>query len=558
MNTYKKPDPARIQALVTARRHAEAREQCSEYVRLAPHDPNAWLLLASLHAQMGELPQVVDCCRMAIKLQPQNEAAHYNLGVALQGLRLYADAESAYRQTIRLNPGNASALTNMAAVLQELGRPGEALEYAQRAVGLNPASPHAHNNLGLSLKHEGRYEDAILSFQQALRINPHMAEALHNLGLVYLILGRVEDAIEHFRQAVSANPQFADAHCDLGVALQAMGNVAEALLSYDRAIELRPDSTDARWNRSLAWLLTGNFEKGWRDYAWRWRRKECALAAIPGPRWDGADIRGKRLYVCAEQGLGDTIQFMRYLPQIKERGAYVIFECQAELFTLLQHGKGWDVLIRRGDMVPPYDMHVHLLDLPEIFHTTLQSIPCRIPYVEPVRRSETDIPLLTLHEENFRVGIVWAGNPGHNNDRNRSCPLSHFTGLTAIPDVRLFSLQKGERSSELRAHGLEQKIVDLGRVIDDFSDTATALERLDLLVTVDTSVAHLAGAMGRPVWLLLPFAPDWRWLQHREDSPWYPTMRLFRQKERGDWAGVFERVCAALATLAKSRQQDTN
>jgi tetratricopeptide (TPR) repeat protein len=375
-----------------------------------------------------------------------------------------------------------------------------------------------------------------------------MAEAHYNLGLTYYALGKTGDAASCFRQAIGFNAQYADAYNDLGIALQAQGDLPQALEHYSRAVELRPGFADAHWNRSLAWLLAGDFEKGWSEYEWRWRRKESPARTLAGPRWDGTPVDGKRIFIYAEQGLGDAIQFVRYLPLVKERGAFVVFECQPELFNLLQSCKGIDQLIRRGDPLPAFDTHVPLLSLPGIFRTTLESIPCQVPYIRAADNANIDAAILPLNNAEQRVGIVWAGNASHTNDRNRSCPLAHFAALVNLPRIRLYSLQKGERAVDLKTHDFGQAVTDLGGLLDDFADTAAVVAKLDLVLTVDTSVAHVAGAMGKPVWVLLPFAPDWRWLRNREDSPWYPGMRLFRQPRPHAWEDVFRKVASALAS----------
>lgn len=548
------PDPAEIRVLLSNNCNAKAKELCLDLIRLRPDDPDSWLMLAAANAKLGELKAVADCCEKVIRLQPSNATAYYNLGVALQGLGHHQTAEEAYRHAIRLQPGNASAFANLAAVLQELNRSNEALEAASQAVSLNPASPHAHNNLGLSLRRMERHEEAASRFQQALAINPNMAEAHYNLGLTYYALGKIENAISCHRQAIAINPNYADAYSDLGVAYQAQGNLREALQNYDHAVELRPDFADAHWNRSLVWLLIGAFEKGWPEYEWRWRRKEASPRFLPDPRWDGSCFSGKRLFIYAEQGLGDTIQFCRYLPLVKERGGYVIFESQPELFNLLQSCDGVDLLLQRGDPLPPFDMHAPLLSLPGIFQTTLESIPCRIPYLAPSSGTDIKHVQLLTRKSKQHIGIAWAGNPRHTNDRNRSCPLTYFSVLADVPNIQLFSLQKGKQSSELKTHDFGKLVTDLSQVLDNFADTAAAVAKLDLIVTVDTSIAHLAGALGCPVWLLLPFAPDWRWLRGREDSPWYPTMRLFRQDRPGNWEGVFSSVLSAFAEFAAPGQ----
>ena len=333
---------------------------------------------------------------------------------------------------------------------------------------------------------------------------------------------------------------------NLGLALQSLGKLDEAAACYRRALELRPDDAGVQWHQALLSLLTGDFQRGWAGYAQGWKAKKRQWRDFSQPLWDGRPLEGKTILLHAEQGLGDTIQFIRYAARVKQAGANVIVECQQPLLRLLAGCRSVDGLIGRGDDLPAFDTHAPLLSLPGIFHTSLETIPAGAAYLfaEPglVEHWRGELSAMA----GSRIGIVWRGNPKHANDRDRRLPLSCFEPLARLPGVRLFSLQKEAGAEELREPRNQFPITELGSRLDDFADTAAVLKNLDLLITCDTAVAHLAGALGVPVWVAIPLVPDWRWLLDRSDSPWYPTMRLFRQQAPDDWTGVFERIRAAL------------
>ncbi|UCE47415.1 MAG: tetratricopeptide repeat protein, partial [Phycisphaerales bacterium] len=338
---------------------------------------------------------------------------------------------------------------------------------------------------------------------------------------------------------------------NLGNALKEQGRCDEAIECYDRAIQLRPGYAQAHWNRSHAFLLSGDLTQGWEGYKWR-RAPELEIFTYPHrherPRWDGSSFTGKRLLVHCEQGLGDSIQFMRYLPMVKARGGTVIFEAWKPLHGILHDYEGVDELLELSfteKTDAKFDLHISLMDLPAVFETTLKTIPAEVPYVHP-DPEKVKIWRNRLGDDGFKVGMVWAGSPRHGNDHNRSCSLDMFAQLANIDGVRSYSLQKGPAAAQTKGFQIESLSNDL----HDFSDTAAVMENLDLVISVDTAAAHLAGAMARPTWILLPFAPDWRWMLNRTNSPWYPTARLFRQQKWGDWDSVLGRVAKEVRSLA--------
>src|SRR5437899_1944533 len=385
-------------------------------------------------------------------------------------------------------------------------------------------------------------------------ISEALAVASHhyNLGETYRATGKLEDAIASYRQALALKPDFAEAHKSLGIALWDQGKLDEAITCFRQALTLKPDYVHAHCSLGLALLSAGDLSRGFTEYEWRWRLKEferqCAGLILPQPFWDSYELNGGTILLYAEQGFGTTIQFIRYAPLVARRGGRVIVACQPELVRLLASVAGIAQVVSEREPLPDFDLHASFLSLPRIIGTTLETIPSQCPYLSPPESSSVKVE--APPDVRLKVGIVWAGLPIHRNDRNRSCPLSYFLKLAELPGVVLYSLQKqpmaaglGEIVPGMRAHNLSDQI-------GDWADTAAAICQLDLVLTIDTAVAHLAGALGWPVWVLLPHVGvDWRWMTGREDSPWYPSMRLFRQNAPGDWPGVFARVSAELQTL---------
>jgi hypothetical protein len=348
---------------------------------------------------------------------------------------------------------------------------------------------------------------------------------------------RIDESIVAFRRAVQIKPDYAEAHNNLSGALYQRGQIDEATAAAARAITLEPDYAEAHWTLALILLTQGNFAQGWREYEWRWRRDSFTTPRrnFPQPRWDGGDLHGERILLHAEQGIGDTLQFVRYAPMVAQRGGRVILECQRALKRLFSQLPGVEEIVEAGEPLPSFDLHCPLMSLPLVFQTELASVPASIPYLK------SDAKLwaawksrLESESTGRRIGLAWAGSPTQRRDRNRSMKLAQLGPLARIPNAIFYSLQKGEAGKEPPPQGLT--IRDFTGELNDFADTAALLECLDLILTVDTAVAHLAGAMGKPVWTMLAFSPDWRWLLNRDDSPWYPTMRLFRQPRIGDWA----------------------
>jgi len=385
-----------------------------------------------------------------------------------------------------------------------------------------------------------------------VRLNPGDADAHSNLGNLYRLQGLLERAVFHHHEAIRLNPLLVEAHTQLGVTLQDLGQTEAALRSYERAVQLQPGYPDAHWNRALAWLSEGSYAAGWAEYEWRWKRRGRQARRFEQPAWDGSCLAGRTILLYAEQGLGDTLQFIRYASLVKRRGGVVVVECQPELVRLLRSCEGIDHVVSSGEPLPAFDVQSALLSLPHILGTTLENLPAAVPYLaaEPERFAELHAQL--QRPDYLNIGIIWQGNPSHQNDRFRSLQLQQLLPLTQVPGVRLYSLQKGAGREQLVAMTGQHAIVDLSDGLNDFYDTAAAISSLNLVIGCDTSVVHLAGALGVPTWVLLSAAADWRWLRSRPDSPWYPTVKLFRQRRLGVWDDVIATVGQSLTELATS------
>lgn len=397
--------------------------------------------------------------------------------------------------------------------------------------------------LGTMAHRRHRFDLAASCFHQAVAAMPGDPVPRNNLATALKNWGRFQDAERHFRTLLAETPDFLAGHYNLAGMLQQQLRFDEAIAGYRRAIRLDPDCVEAHWNLGLNLLRAGRFPEGWPEYEWRWRRPGTPVEHRHAPAWDGGPLNGRTLLLVCEQGLGDTLQFIRYVRLFGRLDGPVVLRCQAELSRLLQDCPGVDRVVTTRDPLPPFDVQASLMSLPLLFGTTVDGIPAEVPYLPPAAGPLPPLPEGALPEGGFRVGLVWGSSP---TDPSRSCPLAALTSLARSPELRLFSLQKGPPAEELANTPDADRIVDLSDRIGDMADTAAFIRQLDLVVTVDTSVAHLAGALGRPVFILLPHLADWRWLLDRDDSPWYPTARLFRQRTPGDWAEVAARLDEAL------------
>lgn len=444
---------------------------------------------------------------------------------------------------------------NLAAKKHNEGKLQEAEIIYRKILDKDPFNHNAIHLLGLIAYQVNRYEEAIKYINKAIELKP---DAIYygNLAMAYDKLGKEEESAKNFIKALSINPAYDKAylaHYNLGVYFKENGKIFEALEHYNKAIELDNNFFEAHWNKSLILLLLGKFDEGWKEYDYRFKKENPTDSRIFNkPKWDGSSLNGKKILIVSEQGFGDNIQFIRYIPLIKEKKGYIILECRKELKILFKNLFNIDEFIDKENIVHKieFDFYIHLMNLPMLFKTNLDNIPNKIPYLEANTEISTKLKE-KLNTHKFKIGIAWKGNPEQANDKNRSTTLDKFK-LLNIPGISLFSLQKNaeENVEELNSYN----IIDLANYINDFADTASIINNLDLVVSVDTSIAHLAGALGKPVWTLLSFIPDWRWMLNRNDSPWYPNMKLFRQTQLGDWDSVFKKAVIELKDLINKKE----
>lgn len=495
----------------------------------------------------GYLDEAVETFKKAVRLNAADPDIHYNLANTYMSKGCWQDAIRHYRQALNINPGFADALNNLAVALKKNGDPTAAVDLLQQAVLQEPANAQYQNNLGIARQAQGALSRAMIHFKQAIALNPNFAEAYFNLGFLYQATDEPVAAVKCYQSAIRLRPEFFDAHNNLAVCLHTLKDLQKARQHYDQAVRIQPANDDARWNRSMLMLSMGEFEEGWREFEYRLTQSGWATNypfKPAKPRWDGLPFRGRRLLVHDEQGFGDTIQFIRYLPLIKAHGGRILFETRQALVSLLNDFPGIDDIFARTSTVRPepgYDIYTPLLSLPKFFKTKTLNIPFPEGYLK-AHPEKANYWREKLGNDNYKVGIVWTGNPAHKNDRNRSCPLEQFKALMDLEGIDFISLQTDANYNEWKTRVDPYHVEDFGKDLGDFSHTAALIDNLDLVVSVDTAVVHLAGAMGKPVWVLLPYVADWRWMHDRSDSPWYRSARLFRQKKPGRWSSVFNEI----------------
>ena len=523
--------------------HAErAIDLLSKAVAINPGAADAQYNLGVALGELGRNGEAVESYGRAIALDPNHADAHYNRGVALAELERPEAAIESYDRVIAINPGSAEAFLNRGIVLSGLGRYAEALASYDGAIALKPSYPRAYNNRGVALAMLDEQAQALESYDRAIALRPDYADAHNNRGIALLKLDRAEDALLSHERAIALNADHAEAHYNRGNALRELGRFADAASSFERAIALKPDHASAHWNLADCRLLFGDFERGWREYAWRWKPGKDRVEEFTRPLWLGEQPLGNRtILLHSELGMGDTLNFCRYASNVAALGANVVLEVQPPLLPLLAELDGVTQVVARGETLPLFDYHCPLMSLPMVFKTDFSSIPANIPYVRTDAARGARWQARLGAKSRPRIGIVWGGSMRLSNDK-RSLPLSQMLPLIA-PWGEWVSLQKEVRESDLALLESRPDIRQFGSELTDFAETAALMQSMDLVVSVDTGVAHLAGAIGKPVWILLPFVPvDWRWMLEREDSPWYPSARLFRQSAKGDWVGVVGRI----------------
>lgn len=542
--------PAPAGAAVAEAASAPAEPESPQTSLEVPPAAQELLNLGFAFYQQGRLEEARAAFRRTVEIKPDLAEAYNNLGLIDAAQNHIQEAIAGYRRALALKPSFAHAHNNLALAQRQVGQLDAAIESCRAAVAHSPDFPQARSNLGCFLQEAGKYEEAIEVLKAALELDTSYPQAFNNLGICYWRLGRYDEAIESYRRAIALDSEGAAAFNNLGSALRDKGELDEALDCYERAIQLQADYAAPRWNRSLIWLSQGDFERGWDEYEWRWELSTFQRRNYSQPLWDGSSLQGKTIFLVAEQGLGDTLQFVRYAALLAEQGARVVVEVHRPLRRLMKSCPGVDKVIVQGETPPPFDTHITLMSLPRVFGARLDNMPADVPYLSPdaalVEQWRGEISALP----GIKIGIAWKGSPQNAMDRERSLPLAMFERLAREPGVTLVSLQKGVGAEQISQVADRFKVVDFASRLDEtsgpFMDTAAVMKHLDLVIVCDSALAHLAGALGVPVWLALTKTPDWRWLLGRADSPWYPTMRLFRQLKRGDWASVFEDMAAAL------------
>jgi tetratricopeptide (TPR) repeat protein len=564
-------------------RLTEAEQLCLKILAIVSRHFDARHLLGMIYFQQGRAAEGVEMLATALRVKPDAAAARCHYGIVLQELgrhdealvnydkalaikpdyvdalnnrasalielKRFEEALTTYERTLALRPNYFEALYNRAIALGEIGRHPEALASYDRALAIRPDHGPALSRRGIILDELRRHEDAIASYDRALALDPTDATTLNNRGIALDALRRHEEAITSYDEALAIKPDYVEALNNRAASLIETTRFDEALTAYDAALSLKPDYAPAHCNKGLLLLRLGSFESGWKEFEWRRQKDSWQRRQLAGKEWSGEPVIGKRVFFYAESGLGDTIQFARFTRSVADAGGSVTLEVQPTLAELLRPLSRVTV-IPAGKEPPEFDFHLPLMSAPGVQGTTLANIPAKIPYLaaEPARIEQWS---KKLPRDKFNIGIVWQGNPNPNIDNGRSIPLCAFAPLSKIPGVRLISLQKNDGVEQLDELPPGMMVETLGDDFDAgpdaFLDSAAVMMNLDLIVSSDTAIAHLAGALGRPLWIALKHAPDWRWMTERSDTPWYPTARLFRQYRPGDWDGVFARIASELS-----------
>jgi len=517
-------------------------------IAIKPDYAEALYNLGEMLQEIMQYDSAIACYDKAVAIRPDLAQAWSNRGNALKLLRRHEAAIASYEKAIAVNPDCAVALSNLGVAFQELNRLQEAIASLDRAISINPSVAETWYNRGLVLDMLKELNSAVESYDRAIDINPDYAEAYTNRGLVLYELGRIEEALANHNRAITLKPDYAEAYTNRGLVLHQLRQLDAAIADYDKAISINPHVAEVHWNKSLILLLLEDYANGWEMYEWRWEIKKFALEKqrIPHALWSGKEsIAAKTILLQSEQGFGDTIQFCRYVNKVAELGSKVILSVEQPLVGLLGQIDGVAEIVVKGDVLPGFDFHCPLMSLPLAFKTTPETIPSASGYLSADAGKMADWALRLGEKIKPRIGLAWSGNEKHKHDKARSIALSEL--LDSLPsEFQYVSLQKEVRGTD--RHYLESatNIIHFGEDLEDFADTAALCELMDVVISVDTAVAHLSAAMGKTTWILVPFCPDWRWMLDRNDSPWYDSVKLYRQEKRDDWQGVLARVIADL------------
>lgn len=518
-----------------------------------PDFPEAMNNLASLRQQQGHLDEARTLFLQAIQIKPSYMEAHFNVGTLYQALGQWDFAQDSFSQALKLQPNNPQILFHLGFVLQHQGQFQKAGQTYQQVLKFQPHHLQALNNLGIVWDTLGDTHQAVDCFKMALHYQPNFPEALNNCGNVLLKQGTPLLALAYYEQALSLNPEYVEALCNLGGGLHQVGRLEAALDMLQKAQFLCPDFPSAHYNESLIRLLLGDYPLGFKKFEWRWLSKDIKPHGHEQPLWNGQPLPEATILVHCEQGFGDSIHFIRYVQQVKSLVGQVVVLCSAPLQRLLQTVPGIDRLVCQPDPIPHCDYQVPLLSLPYSLGTTLETIPNAVPYLKPDPNIMARFASRLERIKTVKIGIAWRGNPQQKNDGNRSMDPKNLVRLLDVPGCTFINLQKGGTDSDRNIFVEHPHWIDWTAELSDFADTAALIAQLDLVISVDTSVIHLTGALGQPGWAMLAAVPDWRWLLDRTDCPWYPTLHLFRQSQSYDWEKVVDRVIAQLQTFLVER-----
>lgn len=545
------PNAAAFNNLGEAYRHLgridEAIQSYRKSIQLQPQQLDAYTNMSLALERQGKHEEVAKALERAAELAPQRIDLHGAAGSAWARAGDAYRAASAFRRILAIDPNHAAAMANLAMALANTNQTEQAMIAARRSVEVAPNSALSHGALAVVSDKAGRDEEAVAAFERAAELNPKHPDYYGHRATILDRMERFDEALRVYDQGCRACPNDERLFNNFSNLLRRLRRYAESVQHAETAIKLQPGYSDAHGNRALSLLALGDYEKGFVEYEWRWRCDNFTTAPreFGRPMWDGSDPSGRTILVHTEQGYGDTLQFIRYVPMLAARGATVIVECHHVLRKLISSVRGVSRVVPNGLALPDFDLHTPLLSLPCVFKTTIENIPREVPYLFP-DGDRVEAWKSKITGDGLKVGLIWAGNAKP--DAKRTVPGEMLKALAGIEGVWFFSLQRTDAGT-YQAPSAELRMTDVSGGLSDFNETAAAMMNLDLLITIDTGPAHLAGALGRPTWTLLPWSPDWRWMLDREDSPWYPTMRLFRQSKPDEWGDVLDRVREELSKL---------
>lgn len=532
---------------------------------IASDNYNAAFNLANILYEQNKIAEAILYYQKVNELKPDSAAVYFNLGICYARQDNYAKAGDAFSKTIELNPQHTKAYYQLVVALHKQNKFNEALEYAKKGLDLDPNDFDLVFRAASLYKHFDKFNEAIEFYRKAVDLNPKHINAILELANILNMVEETDEALKLYQRILEINPKIYEALYNFGFTLKKQGHIKEAMEIYHKILEMKPHYAQPHFSLSLSYLTLGDFEQGWKEYEWRWAAYNETPRKYKQPQFDGTDIAGKTILLYAEQGLGDTLQFIRYAKLIKDQGGKVIFDTQKPLKQILSLCPYIDKVIAHGDTMPEFDYHVALMSLPLIFKTTLHTVPHQIPYIYADQNLVEYWREKLSHDKNFKIGLCWQGNAGYSTQFLRkavaakSFHVKEFEPLCKIKGISLYSLQKMNGHEQLKDSTNQLNIHDFGSELDEqhgrFMDTAAIIKNLDLVITIDTSISHFAASLGAPVWILLPHPADWRWMLNRTDTPWYPNARLFRQTKAGDWKSLMEEIVEALHEYMPKQQE---